>query len=285
MAYITIAAGIWGTGALLSYQHSYHAGGPADVHKHVALSILLARLRQKEKPFCVIDLYAGDGTYDLAAAAAEKTKEFQSGIAKLWPEMPPAADLYADVLRDLNADGDLKRYPGSPAIARAALRAGDRLIVNELHPAAYRHLRRWWQEDPRIALHKRDGLEAMTALTPPTIRRGLMIVDPSYEVKTEYTEIPEKLRATVRRWAEGIYLVWYPVLAEDRHRALLGALSTLDAEVLGCELTLNATKGLLGTGVAVVNPPHQFDDIMCDTGTWLAAKLGGKHAVKWLKRN
>ena len=269
---------------MLSYQHGYHAGGPADVHKHVALAILLGRLRQKDKPFCVIDLYAGDGAYDLGSAAAEKTKEFESGIGKLWPELPPAADLYADALRALNPDGQLKRYPGSPAIARQALRADDRLLLNELHPAAYRYLRNWIGADTRIAPHKRDGLEAMTALTPPAIRRGLVIVDPSYEVKTEYAEIPEKLRETIRKWAEAIYLVWYPVLADGRHRAMLDALATLDAEVLGCELTLPATQGLLGTGVAVINPPYQFDNTMRDTGKWIADKLSARHSVKWLNK-
>lgn len=268
---------------MLSYQHGYHAGGPADVHKHVALSILLGHLRQKDKPFCVIDLYAGDGVYDLASAAAEKTKEFESGIGKVWPALPPAADLYANALRALNPDGQLKRYPGSPAIARHALRADDRLILNELHPAAYRNLRKWWAEDARIAPHKRDGLEAMIALTPPAIRRGLMIIDPSFEVKTEYTDIPEKLRETLRKWAEGIYLVWYPVLAEGRHRALLDGLSNLDAEVFGAELTLPTTQGLLGTGVAVINPPYQFDTMMRDAGKWFADKLGAKHKATWLK--
>jgi 23S rRNA (adenine2030-N6)-methyltransferase len=269
---------------LLSYQHGYHAGGPADVHKHVALSILLERLRQKDKPFCVIDLYAGDGVYDLTSAAAEKTKEFESGIGRLWPEMPPAAALYADALRVLNPDGALKHYPGSPAIARQALRADDRLILNELHPAAYRNLRRWSGEDARIAPHKRDGLEAMTALTPPAIRRGLVIIDPSYEIKTEYTAVPEKLQETLRKWAEGIYLVWYPVLAEGRHRALLSALSTLDAEVFGCEWTLPNAQGLLGTGIVAINPPFQFDTTMIDAGRWLANKLGGRHTTRWLKR-
>ncbi len=270
---------------MLSYQHSYHAGGPADVHKHIALSVLLGHFRQKEKPFCVIDLYAGDGVYDLTSAEAGKTKEFAAGIGRLWPNLPAKTGLWADLLRELNPHGHLTRYPGSPAIARHAMRADDRLILNELHPTAYRTLRYWAADDPRITPHKRDGLEAMIGLTPPAIRRGLVIIDPSYEIKTEYAGVPEKIAAALKKWAEGVYFVWYPILVDARHRALLDGMLALDAEIFGCELTLPATQGLIGTGLAIVNPPWRFDDSMRDLGATLAEKLGGRHTAKWLKRS
>jgi 23S rRNA (adenine2030-N6)-methyltransferase len=278
---------------MLSYQHAYHAGSAADVHKHAAFALLLEHLAKKDKPFCVIDLYAGEGDYNLAAPAAQKTGDYESGIARLWNEpVPPTLNSYMEVLRRMNADGALKRYPGSPALARAFLREGDQLILNELHSGAFPILERWARRDSRIAAHKRDGLEALLALTPPKIRRGLVLVDPSYEVKTEYSEIPEKLAQSAAKWREGIYVVWYPVLKEQRHLVLLDGLKAwVNSDILVCELGLNADKrddgfsGLRGTGVAVINPPWQFDEHMTEAGAWLARKLDqGKHTTRWVKR-
>ncbi len=279
---------------MLSYQHSYHAGGPADVHKHVALCLLLEHLTKKEKPFCVIDLYAGEGDYNLAGHAAQKTQEYESGIGHVWgaSDAPSPVQSYLDVLHRLNPNGELRRYPGSPSLARAYLRDDDRLILNELHSTAFAELGRWARKDARIGVHKRDGLEAMVGLTPPQIRRGLVLIDPSYEIKTEYTGVPEKLAEAVRKWREGIYLVWYPVLKEGRHRALIdGVIASIDVPTFACELSFGAAKpggempGLRGTGLIVVNPPWQFDDAMSEAGAWLAKNLGrAKHTTTWLKR-
>ncbi len=278
---------------MLSYQHGYHAGGLADVHKHVAFCLVLARLTKKPKPFCVIDLYAGEGEYDLAAPKPQKTADFKSGIGRVWGQTdgPPAVQGYLDVLHRLYPGGDLRHYPGSPAIARAFLRENDRLILNELHATAYPELGRWARKDPRISVHKRDGLEALLALTPPEVRRGVVLIDPSYEVKTEYASVPEKLAAAVPRWREGTFIVWYPVLQEGRHRALLAGLTAeVEGDVLNCELIRRAAprgqpaSGLLGTGLAIVNPPWKFDADMAEAGDWLAAKLGpAKHTTTWLR--
>lgn len=278
---------------MLSYQHGYHAGGVADVHKHVALCLLLARLAKKTKPFCVIDLYAGEGEYDLAAHKAQKTGDFKTGVERIWQSVDaqPAVQGYLDLLKRLNPGGELRRYPGSPAIARAFMREHDRLILNELHAGAYPALGRWARKDARISVHNRDGLEALVALTPPEIRRGVVLIDPSFEVKSEYAAVPEKLSAAVPRWREGIFVVWYPILKEGRHRSLLAGLSGVDAEVLVSEISRNAAKageaaaGLLGTGLAVVNPPWKFENAMAEAGDWLARKLGpGRHTASWLNR-
>ena len=278
---------------MLSYQHAYHAGSAADVHKHIALSLLLEHLAKKDKPFCVIDLYAGEGEYNLASPSAQKTGEYAGGIGRLWdtPDAPPPANGYMEVLRRMNPDGVLKHYPGSPALTRAYMRENDQLIINELHSGAFPILERWARRDSRISVHKRDGLEALVGLTPPKIRRGLVLIDPSYEVKTEYSDIPEKLAAAVGKWREGMYIVWYPVLKENRHRVLLDGLKAwVDGDVLVCELQLKSdktdgTSGLRGTGIAVVNPPWQFDTQMADVGAWLSRKLDqGKHTAMWLKR-
>lgn len=282
---------------MLSYQHAYHAGGPADIHKHVGLVALLGHLAAKEKPFVVIDLFAGNGVYDLEGEEAVKTGEFTTGAGALWMRREEAApspvvQLLTDI-KALNPDGRLRHYPGSPALARTVLRADDALILNELHPAAYRDLRRWATRNPRISVHKRDGLEALPALIPPKIKRGLVVIDPSYEIKSEYRDVAQTLAKAVRKWPQGIYLMWYPVLPEARHLALIEGLQTdIDADIHRCELTLNARKGkpqtgLQGTGFAVINPPWQFDRLMEEAGDWLVAKIfpEGRHSCAWLKRS
>lgn len=282
---------------MLSYQHAYHAGGPADVHKHAALCVLLDRLREKDKPFTVIDVYAGHGIYDLVGSEAQKTGESDAGIGRLWPsrdsrELPTAMAKLLAAVHAANAGGDLTRYPGSPALAQGALRPDDRLILNELHPTAFSDLKRWARRDQRLSVHKRDGLEALTALTPPPIRRGLAVIDPSYEIKSEYAGVPAAVGKAVRKWREGIYLIWYPILADERHRELVGGLESIGAESLSCELMFEGGKpakdapGLRGTGLIVVNPPWRFDETMREAGDWLVKTMTprGRHEVRWLKR-
>lgn len=271
---------------MLSYQHSYHAGGPADVHKHLALVLLLAQITAKPKPAAVIDLYAGNGIYALTAPEAQKTGEYRDGIAKLWdmPNPPPALAPYLDVVKRLNP-GVLSLYPGSPEIARQLLRDDDQIILNELHPGAFTALKRWAANDPRINAHKRDGLEALLALVPPNPRRGLVLVDPSFEMKSDYTDIPARLAKAVDKWREGIFVVWYPVLGDARHRPLLAGIEAIAAPSFVAEWTLTASpdQGLKGTGVVVVNPPWKFDGEMAEAGGALAKLLGGKHAARWLR--
>lgn len=281
---------------MLSYQHGYHAGGPADLHKHAALCAVLERLAEKAKPFVVIDLYAGHGAYGLGTPEAQKTREFESGIGRVWPtqqSVPPAIGRLFDAVSSLNPEGRLVRYPGSPALTRAALRADDRLILNELHPGAFADLRRWAGRDARISLHKRDGLEALLGLTPPPIRRGLVVIDPSYEVKTEYESVPQVLTAALRKWKEGIYLLWYPIMSDGRHRKLLDGLEAsarAASETLVCELTFKKAPGkdapgLAGTGLAVINPPYRFAEMMAEAGDWLARALVARHSIRPLAKS
>ena len=272
---------------MLSYQHSYHAGGPADVHKHVALTLALTQLTAKPKPLSVIDLYAGDGVYALTAAAAQKTTEYQEGIAKLWaaPHPPAALGPYLDTVKRLNP-GVLSLYPGSPDIARGLMRGEDRLILNELHPGAFTALKRWVGHDDRVAVHKRDGMEALLALVPPQVRRGLVLIDPSFEMKTDYTVIPERLALAVDKWREGIFMIWYPVLADARHKPLLTGIAAIGVPSFCAEFTLaqpSSEKGLRGTGIIVLNPSWKFDEEMAEAGKAVAKVLGGKHTTSWLR--
>jgi len=245
---------------MLSYRHGFHAGNWADVHKHAALALLLVHLRAKAKPFTVIDAYAGDGIYDLTAPEALKTAEFESGIARVWTrkDAPPGVAEYLEVVRAFNAGGRLARYPGSPAIARASLREADRLSVADLHPTAYAHLKRWAAADKRIAVHKRDGLEFLGAALPPAIRRGVVVIDPSYEVKSDYDAVPAALGRALRKWKEGIYLVWYPILPEGRHRALCAAIAPWKPVLSEIAPRTQPERGLQGAGVAVINAPFGF---------------------------
>jgi 23S rRNA (adenine2030-N6)-methyltransferase len=287
---------------MLSYQHGYHAGGPADVHKHAALCLLMDRLISKEKPFCAMDLFAGEGVYDLGGDKAQKVKEFEKGISRLWPgeNCPPALNKYFLIVKALNRRAALKSYPGSPAVLRAFLRDDDRLILNELHPSSFSALKKWAGRDKRIAVHKRDGLEALAGLVPPTIRRGLVLIDPSYEVKSEYTTIPVNLAKAVKKWPQGIFVLWYPILAEGRHKALTdGLLDKVETGIFHSEIELAAKRGrkpaqdapeagMLGSGVFVLNPPWQFDAAMADVGAWITKTMtdgAGHHKASWLKRH
>jgi 23S rRNA (adenine2030-N6)-methyltransferase len=278
---------------MLSYQHSYHAGGPADVHKHAALCLLLEHLNAKPKPYSVIDLYAGEGAYALDTTEAQKTGEYRDGIAKLWDRNVAGLEALTAAVRAQNPDGTLKSYPGSPALARTYLRADDRLVLNELHPGAFSALKRWARRDERITVHKRDGLEALLALLPPNPRRGLALIDPSYEIKADYAAVPAKLAKALHKWREGIFMVWYPLLSDNRHRPLVDGLKALSAPCFASTLNFKRkarraiaakkpeTVGLEGTAVAVINPPWQFDIQMKEAADALSAALGGTAAANW----
>ena len=264
---------------MLSYRHGFHAGNWADTHKHAALALILARLREKAKPFCVIDPFAGDGIYDLTAPEAVKTGEFEEGIAKIWRrnDAPACLAPYLDAVRAFNAGGRLTKYPGSPAIARAALREADRLVLAELHPTAHAHLKRWAASDQRIVVHRRDGFEFLAAALPPTPRRGLVLIDPSYEVKSEYDALPRALEKAMRKWKEGIYVVWYPILPEGRHQALLAGLAPLRPLISEIAPKAPPARGLQGAGIAVVNPPFGFARDLAVARDWLVTALFATH--------
>ncbi len=270
---------------MLSYRHGFHAGGWADVHKHVAFTLLLSHLRQKPAAFSVVDAFAGDAVYDLGGPDALKTREFEAGIARIWDtvDAPPGVEAYLASVRAANHGGTPTVYPGSPALARGLLRAGDRLILNELHPTAYRALAAWAGDDPRIAVHRRDASELMGALVTPQLKRGIVLIDPAYEVKSEYETIPSAVVRAVKAWPQGCFALWYPVLAEARHLDLMTSLSralgdtdrtnALIAEILPSTGVLRSGRGMRGAGLVVINPPWRFDDDMAKAGTWLAERL------------
>jgi 23S rRNA (adenine2030-N6)-methyltransferase len=239
--------------SMLSYQHLYHAGNAADVHKHAALAVALDYLTRKDKPLTYIETHAGRGRYDLQAPEAVKTGEAAQGIARLKqafaPDHPYSRALAAQ------PDG---LYPGSPAIAQALLRPDDKIHLAELHPQEYAALSIQLR-DPRVTTYQQDGLALAQSLCPPTPRRGLMLVDPSYEVKDDYSQIPKWLTAIARKWNVGVVMIWYPILTSDAHLPMLRALQDDHPEALTHEVRFPPARDghrMVGSGLFVVNPPY-----------------------------
>jgi 23S rRNA (adenine2030-N6)-methyltransferase len=237
---------------VLSYQHAYHAGGPADLHKHIVLADLLARLTAKPRGISYVETHAGRGLYDLAAPEALKTGEAAQGIGRVAPD--PATP-FGRALAAVRSEAGASAYPGSPLVARKLLRPQDRLVLMELHPAEHAALAATLS-GPGVAIHRRDGFEGVLALAPFSLRRGLVLVDPSYEVKTEYGATAAFVRRLVARWPEAAVLVWYPVLPAARHRDLLAALAPLPVAVDEVAFDPPPERGMTGSGLALVNAPY-----------------------------
>jgi len=275
---------------VLSYLHSFHAGNFADVHKHIALVILLRRLQEKDSPLCYIDSHAGRGIYDLQGEEARTTGEAEGGIRRLQAASDPPGPVrdYLELVASFNEGASTSVYPGSAALARAALRDRDRAILLELHPGEYPALKRFVGPDRRVAVHARDCYEGLPALVPPPIRRGLVLVDPSYEVKHEYRDVAELVCRVVERWATGIILLWYPLLAAGRHRYLLDRLAERALpRMLQSELQMESGAGrLLGSGLVVVNTPWRVDARLGDAMAFVCRALDpgrfDSHTLRWL---
>jgi len=235
---------------MLSYQHSYHAGNPADLHKHLVLAELLTLLTRKARGISYLETHAGRGLYDLGTAEALKTGEALEGIQALTlPDCPLETALNATRARyGSNA------YPGSPLIAQTLLRPQDQLHLMELHPAEYRALRLNLRTE-NTAIHKRDGYEGVLALSPPKPRRGLVLVDPSYEVKTEYAQAAEFTRQLMAKWPEATVLLWYPLLPAARHVELIDNLK-LPYYRHEVGFALKDGQGMTGSGLLLVNGPY-----------------------------
>ena len=267
---------------MLSYRHGFHAGNHADVLKHVALVALLRILTRKDKPLVVLDTHAGAGLYSLEQGFAVRNAEFRNGIALLWErtDLPaPVAD-YVDQVRALNADGVLRQYPGSPRIALGLLRPQDRLRLFELHSTEGPILaQQFVQESRRVTVSAGDGFAGLKAVLPPPSRRGLVLIDPSYELASDYRSVVDALRDGMRRFATGTYAVWYPLLQRRESIQLSDKLrQATSADWLDVALQVKAPSpaglGLHGSGMFIVNPPWTFSDLMRDIMPWLTRALG-----------
>jgi len=267
---------------MLSYRHAFHAGNHADVLKHCLLVAMLRHLNNKDKPWWYVDTHAGAGIYDLDAAHARKTAEFETGIARLWErsDLPEMVADYVAMVRDLNPNGTLRLYPGSPWLASRIMRPGDQMRLFELHSTDVQLLRHTFSESSRhIKAEATDGFLGLKAVLPPQPKRGLILIDPSYEIKDDYRREIAALKDSLARFPTGTYAVWYPMLQRDEARQLPEKLKRLPVTSwLHASLTVQTPSkegfGMHGSGLFVVNPPWQLADNLKAVMPWLVQVLG-----------
>ncbi|TPE50921.1 23S rRNA (adenine(2030)-N(6))-methyltransferase RlmJ [Maribrevibacterium harenarium] len=250
---------------MLSYRHIYHAGNHADILKHIVVSEICHHLVKKDNPFFYLDTHAGIGLYELSSDQAQLNREFDSGIAKLMncPDVPEAVQRYLDIVNELNPDGQLRLYPGSPKVVDAYVRQKDKLHLCELHPNDYPLLAALFPNKRRANVEKGDGFAAVKAMLPPPQKRGFVLMDPPYEVKKDYQTVVKTLEQGVSRFSQGTYAIWYPVLSRKQADDLLKAVeSTKIRNILLLELNIRDTeknRGMAGSGMIVVNPPWTME--------------------------
>ncbi|MDR7088506.1 MULTISPECIES: 23S rRNA (adenine(2030)-N(6))-methyltransferase RlmJ [Cellvibrio] len=267
---------------MLSYRHGFHAGNFADVLKHTVLVHILEYMTQKDKPLRIIDTHAGAGVYKLNGPQAQKNREFDNGIGHLWStaQTPAAITRLLDLVRTINDGKQLQLYPGSPLIAQTLMRPIDRLFLHELHPADFQFLRDCMRDDKRIKVEHEDGFAGLQALLPPPERRALVLLDPSYEVKSDYQHLIKQLLQAHKRFATGTYAIWYPVVLRQRIDEMELALKKSGIKNIQLmEFGLRADNpeyGMTSSGMIVINPPWTLWGAMEETLPWLAENLGGE---------
>jgi 23S rRNA (adenine2030-N6)-methyltransferase len=279
----------------MNYRHAYHAGNFADVVKHAILTRILVQLGGKPAAFRVIDSHAGAGRYDLAGPEATRSGEWHNGVERLASARldPAAASLlaaYRALLAAHNPDGRLRIYPGSPAIAQAFLRPQDRLTACELEPNAVAALKHNFAQDRRVKVVALDGWKALGAFLPPPERRGLVLIDPPYEQPGEFSNLVQGLEVARRRWAHGIYLLWYPVKGRAEPDALARRLRRSGiSKILRAELNIAPAPDpgeLTGCGLIIVNPPWRLEQevriLLAALAPVLAGAAGGGARVDWI---
>jgi 23S rRNA (adenine2030-N6)-methyltransferase len=269
---------------MLAYRHAFHAGNHADVLKHLVLCTVLARMGEKDKPYTYIDTHAGAGGYSLQGRYAQKKAEFAVGIARVWdaPQPPqPLADLVERV-RAFNGGGALQQYPGSPALAQMLLRPADAMRLYELHPTDHRILHAYLQARPHTKIAMSDGFAALRSDLPPTSRRGVVLIDPPYELKSDYTQVLTAVREALGRFAQAVVMVWSPqvglVQAAQLPKRLQAAAAAAPRGWLHAQLSVQAADargfGLSGSHMTVINPPHGLHAVLQECLPWLVTHLG-----------
>ncbi|HFF4309167.1 TPA: 23S rRNA (adenine(2030)-N(6))-methyltransferase RlmJ [Vibrio cholerae O1] len=276
---------------MLSYRHSFHAGNHADVLKHIVQSLILNSLQQKEKPFVYHDTHSGVGRYDLTHEWSEKTGEYKQGIARIWQQdnIPAELDSYLDTIRQLNQGETLRYYPGSPRVARAHLREQDRMVLTELHPSDYPLLEQEFHRDRQVSIYKEDGFARLKASLPPQERRGLVLIDPPYELAKEYRDVVRAIAQSYKRWATGIYAIWYPVVNRCDIDDMLEGLQGLEIrKILQIELGVapdTNERGMTASGMIVINPPWTLESQMQTILPFLKQAIApatGHYKVEWV---
>lgn len=274
---------------MLAYRHAFHAGNHADVLKHIVLVQVLRYMNGKDKPYRFVDTHAGAGGYSLEGRYAQKKGEFERGIGALWgrDDLPePVADYVARV-REFNPTGTLEQYPGSPAIARMLLRPGDQMRLFELHPTEHRILESFVGSERGVEVRHADGFDGLKSQLPPSTRRSVVLMDPSYEGHGDYGRVVASLRDALQRFADGVYLVWYPQVTKVEAAELPRRLEALAPKGwLHARLTVARPDaqgfGLAGSGMFVINPPYTLHDTLAGLLPWLVSVLGQSDNANFL---
>lgn len=255
---------------MLSYRHAFHAGNHADVLKHYVLSLVLDYFNQKDKPYWMIDTHAGAGMYALKSDFAQKNAEYESGIARLLTSqnLPQSLANFVHNIQSFNHHNALEFYPGSPKIASQFLRADDKLRLFELHPSDYEILQKNFpQQGRQTKIEMQDGFNSIKACLPPPTKRAVVLIDPPYELKTDYEQVVTCIKDSLKRFATGTYMIWYPLLQRPEPEALVVALKNIaHQDWLNVSLTVQNKSiegfGMHGSGVFVINPPWTMPNIL-----------------------
>lgn len=274
---------------MLSYRHAFHAGNHADVLKHFVEMQLLQYLAQKDKPFWYIDTHAGAGCYALDSGYATQNAEYESGIARLWPrdDLPAPLAEYVALVKGINSDGQMLLYPGSPLLAQELLREQDRMRLFELHPTDSDILQENFAgHGSRVLMQTADGFCALKALLPPPPRRALVLIDPPYEDKKDYQRVASALREGLKRFANGVYAVWYPQLQRTESRELPEALKQLPVKswlhvALKVQTPSEDGFGMHGSGMFVLNPPWKLHGVLQEVMPYLVQHLGQDEGARY----
>ena len=276
---------------MLAYRHAFHAGNHADVLKHITLCLVLRYMNQKDKSYRLIDTHAGAGGYSLEGQYAQKKGEYLQGVARLWDkspdELPEAVADYMALVRQFNPEGQLEQYPGSPAFAKMLLRSQDQLRLYELHPTDHRILESYLGAVKGAEVKDTDGFEGLKSQVPPSSRRAVVLMDPSYEGHGDYSKVIASLREAILRFPEGVYMVWYPQVSKLEAAQLPRRLEGLAPKGwLHARLTVQVPDsqgfGLAGSGMFILNPPFTLHDQLLDVLPYLTEVLGQYDGANYL---
>ena len=274
---------------MLAYRHAFHAGNHADVLKHITLTLVLRHMNQKDKSYRMIDTHAGAGGYSLEGQYAQKKGEYLQGVARLWEldDLPEAVADYMSLVRQFNPDGMLEQYPGSPAFAQMLLRSQDQLRLFERHPTDHRILEAYLGGVRGAEVKDTDGFEGLKGQVPPSSRRAVVLMDPSYEGHGDYPKVISSLREAILRFPEGVYMVWYPQVSKLEAAQLPRRLEGLAPKGwLHARLTVQQPDsqgfGLAGSGMFILNPPYTLHAQLLEVLPWLTEVLGQYDGANYL---
>jgi 23S rRNA (adenine2030-N6)-methyltransferase len=255
---------------MLSYRHAFHAGNHADVLKHYVFSLVLDYFNQKDKLYWVVDTHAGAGMYALGGDFAQKNAEFENGIARLMTakNLPESIENFVNFIKSFNENNKLNFYPGSPKIAESFLRKDDKLRLFELHPSDFKLLNENFK-NRQTKIEMQDGFSGVKACLPPPTKRAVVLIDPPYELKVDYQRVVDCITDSLKRFATGTYIVWYPLLQRPEPAQMVEQLMRLNTDFLHISMSIHEPSsegfGMHGSGLFIINPPFTLPKILDET--------------------